>query len=318
MTLPAQLERLEAGVELPPQPLHLAIGMFDGMHLGHRAVIAGALRAARNERGLAGMLTFWPHPSALFRPSQPTRLIQETSVKVKMAFEFGLDVVIAQPFTPEFAAIAAEEFVPHLLRHLPSLAAIYVGDNWRFGRGRRGDVALLTAEATKRGLVVLSTPRVQRAGAPVSSTRIRELLEQGDVVAANALLGYAYFAEGVVSPGKRLGRTLGFPTLNLAWAPELRPRFGVYAVRVSGPSAREPLLGVANYGLRPTVEQTDAPRLETHVLGDCPFQEGDQLKVEWLRFIRPEMKFASVEELKAQIARDRAAVAGGGRPDVAS
>jgi riboflavin kinase/FMN adenylyltransferase len=119
------------------------------------------------------------------------------------------------------------------------------------------------------------------------------------------LLGYHYFAEGRVTSGKRLGRTLGFPTLNIPWAPELHPRHGVYAVRVSGPKAPASLRGVANYGLRPTVEQTTEPRLEVHVLDECPFGEGDVLTVEWLRFLRGEKKFANVDELRAQIARDR-------------
>lgn len=309
MTLPAQLDQLEAATELPPKPLHLAVGMFDGLHLGHRAVIEAAVKAARSQAGLAGVLTFWPHPSVLFRRGDPTRLIQDTPTKVKMLFELGVDVVITQPFTPEFAAIAAEDFVPRLKQYLLFLTALYVGENWRFGRGRQGDVPFLVAEGTKHGLAVFSTPRVRLADEPISSTGIRELLEAGKVAAANALLGYAYFAEGRVIPGKRLGRTLGFPTLNLAWNPELRPRFGVYAVQVSGEKSAAPLPGVANYGLRPTVEESNDPRFETHLLGNCPFGEGDAIKVEWLRFIRPEMKFGNVDELRAQIARDRAAVA---------
>jgi riboflavin kinase/FMN adenylyltransferase len=149
------------------------------------------------------------------------------------------------------------------------------------------------------------------------------LLEAGDVAGANALLGYNYFAEGKVIPGKRLGRTIGFPTLNLAWAPDLRPRFGVYRVQVRGQAVNrelqstgnnhsrpDPLPGVANYGLRPTLEQTSVPQLETHLFGQCPFDAGDFIIVEWLRFLRPEKKFASLDELRAQIARDVEAAQG--------
>lgn len=290
---------------LPPRPLHLAIGMFDGVHLGHRAVIEAAVQSARRSGGVAAVLTFWPHPSALFQPDNPRRLIMDTPVKTRVLFALGVDAVITQPFTPDYARIEAEAFLPHLQKYLPQLTAVYVGENWRFGRGRRGDIALLVAEAKKYGLTVFSAPRVSLDGEPVSSTRIRSLLEAGEMDAASAALGFSYFAEGVVVPGKRLGRTLGFPTLNLAWAPQLRPRFGVYAVRVSGPKSLAPLPGVANYGLRPTVEQAAEPRLEVHVLGACPFGEGDAVTVEWLRFLRPEMKFAGVEELRAQIGRDR-------------
>jgi riboflavin kinase/FMN adenylyltransferase len=290
---------------LPARPLHLAVGMFDGVHLGHRTVIESAVQSARRSGGVAAVLTFWPHPSALFQPDNPRRLIMDTPVKTRVLLGLGVDAVITQPFTPDYARIEAEAFLPHLKKHLPQLAAVYVGENWRFGRGRRGDVALLVAEAKKHGLTVFSAPRVNLDGEPISSTRIRSLLEAGEVGAANAALGFTYFAAGMVAPGKRLGRTLGFPTLNLAWTPQLRPRFGVYAVRVSGPKAPAPLPGVANYGLRPTVEQATEPRLEIHVLGTCPFGEGDAITVEWLRFLRPEMKFAGVEELRAQIDRDR-------------
>ncbi len=299
-----------ANAALPPRPLHLAIGMFDGVHLGHRAVIGTAVRAAEQDGAVAAVLTFWPHPSALFRPAQPTRLILPPATKGRMLGGLGVAAVITQPFTPELAAMEAEEFLPWLRRALPRLAAIHVGENFRFGRGRRGDVALLEASGRQFGIRVFSAPRVNLGGEPISSTRIRDMLEAGKVAEANALLGYPYFAHGVVAAGKRLGRTIGFPTLNVPWAPELRPRLGVYAVRIAAaPAAPGPASGwlaaVANYGLRPTVETAIEPRLEVHVLGPCPLGEGDHVKVEWLRFLRPEAKFAGLDALRAQIARDR-------------
>jgi riboflavin kinase/FMN adenylyltransferase len=228
----------------------------------------------------------------------------DAATKTRLLQRLGIDVVITQPFTPEFARLAAEEFLPWLRARLGGLAGLYVGQNWRFGAGRRGDVALLVAEGRRLGLSVFSAPPVNFDGDAISSTRIRNLLELGEIEAANALLGYSYYAEGPVISGRRLGRTLGFPTLNLAWIPGLKPRFGVYAVRVTGPKSRAPLAGVANYGLRPTVEDAAEPRLETHVLGACPFNQGDAVTVEWLKFLRPEMKFGGLDELKAQIARD--------------
>jgi riboflavin kinase/FMN adenylyltransferase len=180
-----------------------------------------------------------------------------------------------------------------------------VGENWRFGKGRVGDVALLKKEGKKHGITVFSAPRVHLNGEPISSSRIRAALEQGDIVNANTMLGYTYFSHGDVQPGKRLGRTLGFPTLNVEWAPQLAPRFGVYVVRVLGSKSTAPLPAVANYGLRPTVEKTTMPRLEVHVLGDCAYDAGDTITVEWLSFLRPELKFSGIGELGAQIARDR-------------
>jgi len=233
----------------------------------------------------------------------------DTERKVRLLALAGVDAVILQHFTKELAGIEAEDFLPFLKGYLPKLNTLYVGENWRFGRGRRGDISLLLAEARKHGLVVMSAARINENGAPISSTRIRLCLESGEIAEANTLLGYTYFTDGMVLPGKSLGRKLGFPTLNLAWEPELRPRFGVYIVQVSGPKANGVYAAVANYGLRPTVEQSTQPRLEVHLLGECPFGVGDSIKVDWLRFLRPEKKFSGVEQLGTQIAEDRAAAA---------
>jgi len=289
---------------LPARPVHLAIGMFDGVHLGHRSVIEAAVQSARRSGGIAAVLTFAPHPSVLFRPDNPTLLIMDMDTKAAWLQQLGVEVLIVESFTADYAKLAAEEFLPHLRSHLPLLAAVYVGENWRFGQGRRGDVSLLIAVGRRLEIGVFSAPRVSLDGEPISSTRIRTLLAAGDVVTANRLLGHTYTARGRITAGKRLGRTIGFPTLNLAWSPGLQPQFGVYAVRVLGSKSAAALSGVANYGLRPTVEQSREPRLETHILGDCPFGEGDEITVEWLRFLRAEMKFDGLEQLQAQIARD--------------
>jgi riboflavin kinase/FMN adenylyltransferase len=298
-----------ANVALPRGLLHLAIGMFDGVHRGHRAVIDAAVRAARDSGGLAAVLTFWPHPSALFRPEDPTRLIQDSATKARVLETLGVDAMITQAFTPDFATIAARDFLPWLQQRLPQLRGVFVGENFRFGRGRAGDAKLLVQTAHRVGLEASAVQRVSSDGEPISSTRIRRALAAGEIERANALLGYTYFTDGPVIAGKRLGRTIGFPTLNLAWSPAAKPKFGVYAVRVAAADGSTPRDAVANYGLRPTVEDSSEPRLEVHVLGDCPFGEGDAIRVEWRRFLRPEAKFAGLDELRAQIARDRDAAA---------
>lgn len=295
---------LDAAFALPPKPLHLAVGMFDGVHLGHRAVIESAVHSARRTGGVAAALTFHPHPSRVLRPEQPVRLIQSPETKAQRLIDCGIDAVITETFTRELASIEATALLPHLRSCLPHLTAVYVGENWRFGRGRQGDVGLLVAEGRKLGLNVVSAPRINHNGEPISSTRIRAHLEAGEMAIANTLLGYSYVSEARVVRGKRLGRSLGFPTLNLPWDPECRPHFGVYAVRVRQTGDAQVCHGVANYGLRPTVEDTKEPRLEVHVLGGCPFGEGSNLIVEWLDFLRPEIRFEGVEQLKQQIARD--------------
>ena len=292
-------------MELPAQPVHLAIGMFDGVHLGHQAVIETAIQAARRSGGLAGVLTFRGHPSRLLRPDSPTRLILSREARRHVLARYDLDFLIEQEFSAEFAGINARDFMPLLQRSLSRLSAIYVGENWRFGRGREGDVALLKQEAARVGVEVFSAPRLSHDGVPISSSRIRELIETGRIAETNALLGYSYFSEGRVQPGKKLGGRIGFPTLNLAWDPELKPSYGVYAVSVVDEQDRTSL-GVANYGLRPTVEpQATQPLLEVHILGETKLGPGSKLTVHWLKFLRPERKFAGVDALIIQITQDR-------------
>lgn len=306
MKIPSRVRGLEE-VRLPDQPLDLAIGMFDGVHLGHQSVIESTVKSARDRGAIAGVLTFWPHPSRLFRPEEPVLQIMNPEVKAAVIRSLGIDLVIEQPFDRQFASLPAEEFVTYLKSHLPTLRAIYVGENWHFGKGRRGDVRLLAQLGREAGIEVASMPRLHRDGEPISSTRLREHLAAGEIEMANALLGFPYFSEGEVVNGRRIGHTLGFPTLNIPWDPELRPRFGVYVVQVSG-AAAPAQRGVANYGVRPTVEESPSsapPLLEVHLLEkECPYGPGDRLRVEWLNFLRPEERFENLEALKAQIAED--------------
>ena len=315
MNFPCKVDSLD-GIDLAGRSLHLAIGMFDGVHLGHQSVIESAVHSARRQDGVAGVLTFHPHPSALFRPEDPTRLIMEPASKTKFFHGLGADLVIEQPFDRKFAAIPADRFPDYLLERLPTLDSIYVGENWRFGRGREGDVAFLIERARPLGISIISMPRLQRNGKPISSSRIRKCLLEGEVEEANSLLGYTYFVEGTVCSGRGMGARLGFPTLNIPWPGDLRPRFGVYGVRAApadaageeapwGARARR-VPGIANFGVRPTVEaDATEPVLEVHLLaGESPFGPGDRLRVEWLFFHRPEEKFADLDALKARIVRD--------------
>lgn len=294
-----------SGVEAHDRPVHLAIGMFDGVHRGHRAVIEAAVATARTKDGVAGILTFWPHPTRLFRPKESEHMIFDALARRRELARTGVGFIVEQPFDREFASIEAKDFVRHLRRSIPRLDTMYVGENWRYGRGRKGDVPMLIEFARSADLKVVSVDRVHWNGEPISSTRIRGLLLRGEMEEARELLGFPYFAAGSVVPGRRLGRTIGFPTLNISWEPDLRPALGVYAVRVGPADGTPDHLGVANYGVRPTVEGSGTPVLEVHLFSSCPFHPSDELQVEWLRFLRPEKKFSSVAELRSQIARDR-------------
>ena len=236
-----------------------------------------------------------------------TRMLMSPEMKLRVLLRLGVDAVIQQTFSPEFARIAVEEFLPHLRRRLPHLAGVYVGENWRFGAGRRGDVHLLLAEAARHHVSVLSVPRIQWNGEPISSTRIRDSLEAGRMEEANMLLGYSYFAEGVVTPGRRLGRTIGLSDPQCALGARAQAalrRLCRVRRRRRGRSRRCPGWQITVCG-RPSAE-ADAPLLEAHLLGPCPFAAGSRVTVEWLKFLRPERKFESVGELRRRIAEDRA------------
>jgi riboflavin kinase/FMN adenylyltransferase len=303
MKIPARVEDFETlnGLE---DPLYLAIGIFDGVHRGHKAVVAAAVDAAREANGVSAVLTFDPHPSQLFRPESATRLILPIETKVGLLREAGIQVVIGKRFDAKFAAIPAAEFIAHLKQALPRLAGIFVGSNFRFGQRRTGDVDLLKATGRKAGISVISMDRLEHDGETISSTRIRNALETGGIETANALLGYNYGFIGTVISGAGKGREFGFPTLNLPWAPECAPRYGVYLVRARPLGAKLWQPGIANYGVKPTVAADAKPALEIHLLDTTDLDAGSLLEVEWLRFRRGEGKFENIAALKAQIALD--------------
>ena len=304
MQLPAHVERFEQLAGLSGE-LHLAIGVFDGVHLGHKAVIDSAVFSAQRSGGVSGVLTFDPHPSRLFRPDAPTLLMMPIEAKTSMLHAVGVDVVIRKHFDRAFASIPAEDFLANLKAALPGLKSIYVGENFRFGKMRAGTVATLIESGSQLGLGVFSVDRIKHNGEPISSTRIRQDLKSGQIESANDLFGYNYFSSGEVVCGAQLGRQIGFPTLNLPWNPECRPCFGVYQVRFRGAVDRRWAFAVANYGVKPTVAEADQlPAIEVHALSDTKLDCGDAIEVEWLRFIRPEQKFASLDELKVQIGKD--------------
>lgn len=286
--------------------LHLAIGVFDGVHLGHRAVIHSAREAARRLGGQVGVLTFDPHPSRLLRPDSPTPLIFNRQQKDERLIEAGAQFIHHQNFDLPHASMPAEDFPRWLKNQFPSLLSIHIGKNFHYGRGRSGQSQTLIRDAQELGLSVHVVDAVDCENAPISSSRIRQALSEGNLTLANQMLLRPYEAEGTLSPGRQLGRTLGYPTINLSWNPELIPAYGVYAVECVTPEGTAEA-GVANWGLRPTVENHNVkPLLETHLLqpvGKIPVV-GDCVRVRWLKRLRDEIKFPHTEALKSQIAVD--------------
>jgi len=299
-----QLAHTFAELDIKSAPTHLAIGMFDGIHLGHQAVIGAATHAAAQDTGISGVLTFDPHPSKLFRPDDPTLLMMPIHIKRRVLGRMGVATLICLSFTKEFASIDAQDFLPWLKQQLPSLKGLYFGGNFRFGKGRAGDANLLIESAKNSEVNTISIPRVRHDDNVVSSTSIRAFITDGDMQSANRYLGYHYISWGQVVSGKSMGGSIGFPTLNLPWEPELVPKYGVYTVTVRDSQSSRSIPGVANYGIRPTLESSEAPLLEVHLLDECPWTEGSEIEVEWLDFIRPEEKFSSADALRAQIAKD--------------
>ncbi|MAS93877.1 MAG: bifunctional riboflavin kinase/FMN adenylyltransferase [Verrucomicrobiales bacterium] len=287
-------------------PLHLAIGVFDGVHLGHKEVIEAAFDSAKEVGGQIVVVTFDPHPVEVLAPANAPRLLAGHEHKLLiLEREMGVKNVLIVRFDRDFAEQTGEEFVRALIGSGPAggIARICVGEAWQFGKGRSGDVELLRTLGSELNFEVTGVPTVEMGGMRVSSTRIREAVGAGDFEVAEKLLGRKYTVYGTVIGGRKLGRTIGFPTANLTVHSEQLPPTGVYAVRVVGYG--DSWDGVANLGYRPTVEGGEVKRLlEIHLFGLDYEIYGEDLEVEFVQFLRREKKFSGVDELKEQIALD--------------
>jgi riboflavin kinase/FMN adenylyltransferase len=291
----------------------VAMGNFDGVHRGHRAVIGAAIARARRLGRPAAALTFDPPPRAFFVPEQPLfRLADETN-KIRLLAATGLDGSIILTFDAALAGLTAQEFVSHVLIGRYAVAGVAVGFNFHFGRNRGGSPAFLTAAGAEHGFAVDVVPAVADDGERVSSGKIRAALAQGDVAEAAAQLGHPWFVSGTVIPGDRRGRGLGYPTANLSLDPGCALKHGIYAVRV-GVGGRH-FGGVASFGRRPTFDN-GPPLLEVFLFDFSEDLYGGSIDVAFISWIRPELKFESVDELirhmDADSAQARAALAAAG------
>jgi riboflavin kinase/FMN adenylyltransferase len=279
----------------------IALGNFDGVHRGHQALVAEAKRLAEGLGAPLVVLTFEPHPRRYFVPNTGPFRLTLLPAKVRLLAACGVQAVLAQRFDPAFAAISARDFVDKVLLEGMGARHVVCGYDFTFGARRGGNVERLRELAAERDLGVTVLEPVMREGEIYSSTSIREALRAGWASEASELLGHPWEIEGAVEQGDQRGRTIGFPTANVALGEHLRPRFGVYAVRalVAGQWRN----GVANLGRRPTVGKLQE-NFEVHLFDFAGDLYGQMLRVQLIDFIRPEMKFSGLDALKAQIAAD--------------
>lgn len=290
-----------------PVPDHLrggvvALGNFDGFHRGHQAVVARA-RALATELGRPLLVaTFDPHPVRFFHPDAPPFRLTTLDQRERLFAEAGADAMLVFHFDTELAAVTAEDFVADRIKMQTGARAIVTGQDFTFGKGRTGNVAVLAELGRRHGIATEAIAAVADGQGSISSSRIRDALHAGDCATAADLLTRPFAIEGVVQHGDKLGRELGFPTANLDLGNYLRPAYGIYAVHGHLPDGRV-VAGAASLGIRPTF---DPPRelLETHFFGFSGDLYGQTIAVDLISYLRPEMKFASLASLKAQIAAD--------------
>jgi riboflavin kinase/FMN adenylyltransferase len=283
-----------------PKPV-LALGNFDGVHLGHQAIFRQVVTHACVARGTSVVFTFDPHPLQVVRPQQAPALLTTFEQKMRLIAAADIDVVLRVPFTDAFAQQPPQDFIRHVLCERIGSHELVVGHDFRFGHNRAGTADLLQEHASAYGYRVTIVPAISVAGMTVSSSNIRQLLKRGDVEDAARLLGRFYAIEGPVVEGFRRGRTLGFPTANVQPMNDIVPHTGVYAVRVAWQGRL--FAGVANVGYNPTFANQTLS-VEAHLFDFTADLYGETIQVEFVRKIRDERKFASVHELTSQIAQD--------------
>ncbi len=283
--------------------LVVALGNFDGVHLGHRALIAEAVRIAKQAGKQLAVVVFEPQPQEFFRPDAAPFRLTPFRAKAHLLSQLGVDLLVVLHFDRALAQMSAQDFVLDILKGELAAAHVVVGDDFRFGRGRGGDASVLSYMGEMEGFGVTVFALEAGGGADkISSTRIREALRAGRPDEAAKLLGHWWTVEGHVAAGDGRGRGLDFPTANLKLEHMLEPKFGIYAVRAVV-DEKQTCDGVASFGIRPMFE-VKKPLLEVHLFDFQGDLYGKHLAVSFVAYLRPEQKFASLDALKAQMAKD--------------
>jgi riboflavin kinase / FMN adenylyltransferase len=282
----------------------VALGAFDGAHRGHQAIFAAARELAATHGRPMGVVTFNPHPRRVLDPEAVPFRILNNAARLDAFARYGVNMAWVLPFDLRFAGLSPDVFIEKVIVEGLQATAVVVGENFRFGYQRQGTPELLQRLGAALGFKVVVVPSLRGTdGVVYSSTAVRQALREGRIQDANTLLGRPWEVSGEVASGDRRGTELGFPTANIIWGDYIVPRYGVYAVQVSCRRITwRP--AVANIGVRPTIGDDLAPRLEVHVFDYRGDLYGEKLNVRIMDFLRTEQKFASLADLQAQIARD--------------
>ncbi len=284
-------------------PIALTVGNFDGVHLGHQAMLSRLLAAAKARGVVACVMTFEPHPREFFTPaSAPTRLTTLRE-KLELLQGLGVDRAYVMQFNQKFSAMSPQHFIDDLLVARLKTKWLLVGDDFRFGAQRTGDFALLAQAAPQAGFTLQTMESFTHNSERVSSTAVRNALARGDLARARELLGRAYFISGRVMHGNKLGREIGFPTANIQMRHNRPPLTGIFAVKLQTESG-DVMPGVASLGMNPTVSDEKIAKLEVHLFNFNGDLYGKHVRVDFLKKLRDEEKYADLDTLKRQIALD--------------
>ena len=285
------------------KPIIAAIGNFDGVHLGHQALLRETIHLARTNNAIPGAIVFEPHPRRFFQPEAPAFMLTSSEGRDALLRAYGAQQVLTIRFDKTLAKMPPIDFVNDILIHQMGVYGIVAGADFRFGVNREGDAALLKAlgEAPDFFAAIIDLVDDADQGEKFGSTSIRNAIKIGDMIGAARMLGHSWSVQGVVIEGQKLGRTLGFPTANMTLGDYIPPRHGVYAIRAHHEGIR--YNGIANYGRRPTVG-AEAPLLEVHLFGFSGDLYGASIQIDFVDFIRDEKKFDGLDALKLQIAQD--------------
>jgi len=292
------------GLDEPPTGALLSIGNFDGVHIGHQTILRHVASRSRDLGTVSAAMTLDPHPVKLLRPRQAPRLLTTLDQRLQLIERTGIQACLVVPFTHRLARMAAEDFVRDVLVRRLGVREVYIGSNFRFGADRGGDVDLLARMGEELGFTAAGAPTVEVSGEVVSSTGVRQAVADGKVGDVSELLGRFMYVDGNVLEGKRLGRKLGFPTLNVEWANELIPKRGVYITATHVPSFNRTFPSVTNLGFRPTVYENSIATMESHLLDFMGDVYRERVRLFFLERVRDEQHFNSTTQLMTQINRD--------------